>query len=137
MKDFHEQNENPIAKVVADALENIKSIVDMDTIVGSPLNMGDEVVAYPIIKITIGLVAGGGQYSNKMIVRKAGTKFPFAGGTSTGFTAEPIGFLIVNKGEHQLITMQNKNAWSNVMEKVGDALSDYLKNLAKKEVKKE
>ncbi len=139
MKNFQDKNStsNPIAQLVADALENIKSFVDMDIIVGNAISMGDGVVAYPIIKITLGLVSGGGQYANKMIVRKVGNCYPFAGGTGAGFTAEPMGFLIVSKGEHQLITMQNKNAWSSVMNKVGEALSDYLKSLAKKEIKKD
>lgn len=139
MKDYQDKNflTNPIAQLVADALDNIKTFVDMDTIVGNAISMGEGVVAYPIIKITLGLVTGGGQYANKMIVRKTGNCYPFAGGTGAGFTAEPMGFLIVNKGEHQLITMQNKNAWSSVMNKVGDALSDYLKSLAKNEIKKD
>ncbi len=139
MKNFQDKNStsNPIAQLVTDALENIKSFVDMDTIVGNAISMGDGVVAYPIIKITLGLVSGGGQYANKMIVRKVDNCYPFAGGTGAGFTAEPMGFLIVSKGEHQLITMQNKNAWSSVMNKVGEALSDYLKSLAKKEIKKD
>lgn len=135
MKDYVDNTKSPIAQLVSDALESIKSLVDMDTIVGNAIDMGGGVVAYPIIKITIGLVTGGGQYANKMIVRK-GNNFPFAGGTGSGFTAEPMGFLIVNKGEHQLITMQNQNAWANVMDKVGDALSDYLKSVAKNGAKK-
>lgn len=136
MKDSQDEMQNPIAQLVADALDNIKTLVDMDTIVGNPLDMGGGVVAYPIIKITIGLVTGGGQYANKMVVRK-GNNFPFAGGTGSGFTAEPMGFLIVNNGEHQMITMQNQNAWANVMDKVGDALSDYLKAVAKNGAKKD
>lgn len=137
MKECQDKTQNPIAQLVADALDNIKSLVDMDTIVGSAIDMGGGVVAYPIIKITIGLITGGGQYANKMIVRKTGNNFPFAGGTGSGFTAEPMGFLIVSKGEHQLITMQNQNAWANVMDKVGDALSDYLKSVAKNGIKKD
>ena len=136
MKDSCKENKNPIAKLVSDALENIKQYVDMDTIVGKPLEMDKGVIAYPIIKVTLGVVAGGGQYANKMIVRKMSNEYPFAGGTGAGFTAEPIGFLIVNKGQHQLITIQNENAWSEILSKVGGALSDYLKNLSKTAIKK-
>jgi len=135
MKDMRE-NKNPIASIVSDALEHIKSLVDVETVMGAPLKMGEQVTAYPIVKITVGVVSGGGQYANKLIVRKE-NNFPFAGGTGAGFSAEPIGFLVVNKNEHQLITIQNKNAWAEVMEKVGDGLSQYLKNVAKNGVKKE
>ncbi len=134
MKDIREYN-NPIANIVSDALEHIKSLVDVETVMGAPLKMGEQVVAYPIVKITVGVVSGGGQYANKMIVRKD-VSLPFAGGTGAGFTAEPIGFLVVNKNEHQLITIQNKNKWAEIMEKVGDGLSQYLKNIAKNGGKK-
>ena len=137
MKDLEKDRENPIAKLVRDALENVKNYIEVDTLVGKPLDMGDGVMAYPIIKVTLGVVAGGGQYANKRIVRKTGNCYPFAGGTGAGFTAEPMGFLVVKSGEHQLITIQNENAWANVMQKVGDALSDYLKTLAKKGIKKD
>ena len=129
MKDIHE-SKNPIASLVSDALEHIKSLVDVETVMGAPLKMGEQVTAYPVVKITVGVVSGGGQYANKLVARKDAT-FPFAGGTGAGFTAEPIGFLVVNKNEHQLITIQNKNKWAEVMEKVGDGLSQYLKNVAK------
>ena len=109
----------------------------MDTIIGKPLYMGENVTAYPIIKVTLGVVAGGGQYANKMIVRKLSNSYPFAGGTGAGFTAEPVGFLIVSNGEHKLITIQNENAWAETMNKVGGAVSDYLKNLSKNINKKE
>ncbi len=128
MKDT--EKSNPIASIVSDALQHIKSLVDVETVMGAPLKMGEQVTAYPIVKITVGVVSGGGQYANKLIVRKD-NNFPFAGGTGAGFTAEPIGFLVVNKNEHQLITIQNKNAWAEVMEKVGDGLGQYLKNIAK------
>ncbi len=134
MKDI--PHKNPISGLVEEALEHIKTLVDVETVVGSPLIMGDDVSAYPIIKITMGVISGGGQYANKLIVRKH-ANFPFAGGTGAGFTAEPIGFLIVNKGEHQLITIQNKNAWTDVLSKVGDGLEEYLKNVALSSMKKE
>ena len=131
MKTFSQDNNNPIAKLIGEAMDNLKHYVDMDTIIGKPLDMGNGVTAYPIIKITFGVVAGGGQYANKMIVRKMNNAYPFAGGTGTGFTAEPIGFLIVTKGEHKLITIQNENAWAETLNKVGSSLADYLKNLGK------
>lgn len=135
MKDSLKDKNNPIATLVADALENIKQYVDMDTIVGKALDMGEGVFAYPIIKVTLGVVAGGGQYANKMIVRKIANSYPFAGGTGAGFTAEPIGFLIVKNGQHELVTIQNENAWAETLNKVGNALSDYLKTISKKQKK--
>lgn len=139
MKDMQNDNNGAscIKNLIQDALQSIKNYVDMDTLIGEPLSMGDEVLAYPIIKVSVGIVAGGGQYSNKLIIKKGRQVYPFAGGTGAGFSAEPIGFLIVNKGKQELVTIQNENAWAETISKLGDGLSSYLKNLSKNKQNKE
>ena len=135
MENSQGENNNPIKGLIQDALQSIKNYVDMDTLIGEPLTMGENVLAYPIIRVSIGIVAGGGQYSNKLIVKKGRPAYPFVGGTGAGFSAEPIGFLMVNNGKQELITIQNENAWSEAVSKLGDGLGSYLKNIAKKQNK--
>ncbi len=138
MKDEREEvKSNPVSGLLNEALKNIKTYIDMDTLIGDPLSMGEGVVAYPIIKISVGVLAGGGQYANKLLLRKGRQVYPFAGGTGAGFSAEPVGFFVVNKGVHNLITIQNENAFSEAIEKVGEGLSQYLKSLSKKQKKRE
>lgn len=138
MKEIPENNQgSPLNNLLNEALKNIKNYVDMDTLIGEPLTMGENTLAYPIIKIMVGVVAGGGQYANKFLIKKAHTGLPFAGGTSAGFTAEPIGFLVVSGDKHDLITIQNENAWSQALAKFGDGFGDYLKNVAKNQQKKD
>lgn len=126
---------SPINGLFNQALHDIKTYVDMDTLIGSPLAMGENTLAYPIIKVTVGVMAGGGQYANKLMIKKSHHTYPFAGGTGAGFTAEPVGFLVVSNGKHDLITIQNENAWANTISKVGDGLNEYLKKLAKNQAK--
>lgn len=135
MENSQGKNENQIKSMIENALSSIKNYVDMDTLIGDPLEMGGNVKAYPIIKVMVGIVAGGGQYSNKLIIKRGRPEYPFVGGTGAGFSAEPIGFLVVNKGKQELITIQNENAWANAVSKVGEGLSTYLKNVAKKQSK--
>ncbi len=139
MKNFQDENNgsSSIKGLIENALGSIKNYVDMDTLIGEPLTMGEGVLAYPIIKVSVGIVAGGGQYSNKLIVKKGRSVYPFVGGTGAGFSAEPIGFLIVNKGKQELVTIQNENAWSETISKLGDGLSNYLKNISKNKQNKE
>ncbi len=131
-----QNRENLIKGLIQDALGSIKNYVDMDTLIGEPLNMGEQVLAYPIIKVSVGVVAGGGQYSNKLIIKRGKSVYPFVGGTGAGFSAEPVGFLIVSKGKHELVTIQNENAWAETMKKLGDGISSYLKNIAKQQKNK-
>lgn len=135
MENSQGKNDNQIKNLIENALSSIKNYVDMDTLIGDPLEMGKDVMAYPIIKVTVGIVAGGGQYSNKLIIKRGRQSYPFVGGTGAGFCAEPIGFLVVNQGKQELITIQNENAWADAISKVGDGLSTYLKNVVKKQNK--
>ncbi len=135
MENSQERNDNQIKNLLQDTLHSIKNYIDMDTLIGEPLAMGENVTAYPIIKVSVGIVAGGGQYSNKLIIKRGRQLYPFVGGTGAGFSAEPIGFLVVNKGKQELITIQNENAWADAISKVGDGLSAYLKNVVKKQNK--
>ena len=132
MKEYG-KDDNPNLGLLGEALQNIKSCVDMDTLIGEPLSMGEGVLAYPIIKITVGVVAGGGQYASKFLIKKGKNGYPFAGGTGTGFTAEPVGFLVVNKDSQNLITIQNQNAFANTINKIGEGFGEYLKNISKKQ----
>ncbi len=120
-----------IEQLINGALGNIKTLVDMETVIGDAIDMGNDCKAYPIIKISVGIVAGGGEYSNKLIIRRD-KSYPFAGGTGAGFTAEPIGFLVSRPDGCEMITVQSKNAMSNLMEKMGDVMANYLKKVANK-----
>ena len=129
-----DQQKTKIDDMISNAIGDIKKLVNMETVVGNAIDMGNDCKAYPIIKITVGLIAGGGEYSNKIIVRKR-QSYPFAGGTGAGFTAEPVGFLISRPTGCEMVSMQAKNSVSNVMEKLSDAMAEYIKKIAKKEGK--
>ena len=56
-----------IDKLIEGTIENLKSVVDSNNIVGKPIVNGDLVVV-PISKITFGFVAGGGEYGDRKSV---------------------------------------------------------------------
>lgn len=129
-----EQQKTKLDEMITNTIGDIKKLVNMETVVGDAIDMGNDCKAYPIIKITVGLIAGGGEYSNKIIVRKRQC-YPFAGGTGAGFTAEPVGFIISRPTGCEMVSIQAKNTVSNVVEKLSDAMAEYIKKVAKKEGK--
>ncbi|MBR7091500.1 MAG: hypothetical protein IKC79_03530 [Clostridia bacterium] len=131
-----ERSRTKIDEMISNAIGDIKKLVNMETVVGDAIDMGNDCKAYPIIKITVGMIAGGGEYSNKIIVRKR-QSYPFAGGTGAGFTAEPIGFLISTPNGCEMVSMQAKNAVSGVIDKLSDAMAEYIKKVAKREEKRD
>lgn len=55
--------EHPIQGLMQTAMENIKGMVDVNTIVGDPVNTPDGSVILPISKVAFGFAAGGSDYN--------------------------------------------------------------------------
>ena len=123
--------DSPIGELIGQTLSNVKNMIDSQTMIGEPIDMGAGCVAYPVVKITVGVVNGGGEYSAKKLSKKA-TRFPFAGGSGTAICSEPIGFLINTNGEITFSTIESKNITGEIIKKLTDVLNAYVQNLAKK-----
>ena len=64
LKDITEVNKNNISEIMETAIEEIRSMVDADTIIGNPIAAG-EVTVIPVSKITFGIASGGVDLKNK------------------------------------------------------------------------
>lgn len=92
--------EHPIKGLMTTAMESIKEMVDVNTIVGDAVQTPDGTVIIPISRVTFGFAAGGGEYRTD-ISNKSRTdyndeegseqhgKFPFAGGSGAGVSINP------------------------------------------------
>lgn len=130
MQNQDNQGKKSVDELMDATIENVKNILRMQTIVGDAIDMGEGCKAYPVIKITVGLVSGGGEYSAKKIDRHA-PHLPFAGGSGAGFTAEPVGFVINNRGVVTFSTVNNKNMTTEILKKLTDALTKYIDKILK------
>ena len=110
-----ECEKNPIEAIMAEAMSKLKSVIDVNTVVGNPITTADGNTIIPISKVSAGFIVGGGEYS-KSANKKQPLDFPFAGGTGSGFSINPIGFLIENKNGVKLINVDDKSAYENVLE---------------------
>jgi len=54
----------PVESVLDQTLKNLKTIVDVDCIVGEPLSY-EGCTIVPVSKISVGFVSGGGEYDIK------------------------------------------------------------------------
>jgi sporulation protein YtfJ len=88
------------------AMESIKEMVDVNTVVGDPVESPDGSVIVPVSRVTFGFAAGGGEYETGERERRSGgdgTEMPFAGGSGAGVTVQPVGFLVVGQGTVRLL----------------------------------
>ncbi|GHU68719.1 hypothetical protein FACS1894184_11380 [Clostridia bacterium] len=101
-------DKHPISSLMSTTMENIKDMVDVNTVVGDPVTTGDGTTIIPISRVSFGFVSGGGEYNAARddSVRDAsstanysGEEMPFAGGTGAGVSVHPMGFLVVGQGQ--------------------------------------
>lgn len=92
-------SDHPIQGLMKTAMENLKEMVDVNTIIGDPVETPDGSVIMPVSKVGFGFAAGGSEF---VIEQHRGTdsqdehKHPFGGGSGGGVSITPIAFLVVN-----------------------------------------
>ena len=85
---------NKIKEVMDSAMENLKPIIDSNIIIGKMIS-GEGVSIIPITKVTLGFVAGGGEYYSELKEIRKETEYPFSGGSGGGVSVSPIGFVVI------------------------------------------
>ena len=81
--------EHNIESIMNVTLDNLKAMVDADTIIGTPITVG-EVTLIPISKVSFGLATGGSDIPSKS------PNALFGGGGGAGVSVTPIAFLSVS-----------------------------------------
>ncbi|WP_129596210.1 GerW family sporulation protein [Anaerophilus nitritogenes] len=113
---------HPIEALMKTTMESLKDMVDVNTIVGDPVESPDGTVIIPISKVSFGFASGGGEYTKNNSSQVSNTneeedkKLPFAGGTGAGVSVQPVAFMVVGNGEMKLLPVdQNANMVDNVI----------------------
>ena len=97
-------NENKFDTMFKTSFENIKGMLDSNTVVGNAIELSNGTTIVPISKLSVGFATGGldsgatAQKSNK-----------FGGGGGSGMTVTPVGFLVIDKfGKTDFISVEGK-----------------------------
>ena len=127
-----ENYSNRIEEVMTSAMKNLKSLVDVDIVVGNTI-FADGLSIVPLTKVTLGFVSGGGEYYSELKEIKKGAEYPFTGGSGGGLSLQPIGFLVIKNKQVELIKIDSKSAVEKLIEAVPEVAKFFSKNFGKKE----
>ncbi len=116
------ENKKPVENVLEETLKNLRTIIDVDCIVGKPI-VKDKVTIIPISKVSVGFVSGGGEYNKDKHTRNL--TYPFAGGSGGGCNLTPIGFLSITEKGVEFI----KITPDNNVEKLIDIANSFVKSI--------
>ena len=118
-------DKHPIESLMTTTMENIREMVDVATVIGDPISAGNGATVIPISRVSLGFVAGGGEYAVRDSHRApTDTALPFAGGTGTGVCVSPVGFLVVNGDCVRLLPAQHYEPTDRIIELVPQVLTE-------------
>ncbi|WP_347549286.1 GerW family sporulation protein [Pseudalkalibacillus hwajinpoensis] len=106
-------SEHPIEGLMQTAMENLKDMIDVNTIIGDPVETPDGSVILTVSKVGFGFAAGGSEFmlkkQNQQNQRDQNQSKgePFGGGSGGGVSITPIAFLIVSAGDIKMIHLDN------------------------------
>lgn len=98
--------DHPIQGLMKAAMENLKEMVDVNTIVGEPVQTADGGVVLTVSKVAFGFGAGGSDFQTNDGQRANGNP-AFGGGSAGGVSITPVAFLVVNKDGVNILHLQN------------------------------
>lgn len=122
--------QHPIDTMMQTTMEQIRSMVDVNTVVGTPVCGTHDTTIIPISKVSFGFVAGGGEYTAENQRSRAVTaeNYPFAGGTGAGVSVQPVGFLVVDEDSVKMLPAQTSGAMERVVEMLPQLLEELSQN---------
>ena len=89
------EKQHPLTDLMGTAMEKIRTMVDANTIIGTPIQTGD-VTLIPVSRLSFGIASGGSDFTTKNQKPEADTSF--GGGSGASAKLEPVAFLII-RGE--------------------------------------
>ena len=84
------ENENTMKDMIQNALEQVRTMMGADTVIGQPIKLENGATVIPVSKVLMGFATGGLDLPAK---EKDTGKKNFGGGGGTGVTIFPVGFL--------------------------------------------
>ena len=122
---------HPIEGIMTTTMENIRDMVDVNTVIGDAITTADGTTVIPISRVSFGFVAGGGEYTVQSHGRQeppqTKQELPFAGGTGAGVTVQPLGFLVTGPDQIRLLPAQPYAPVDRIIELVPQTLCE-IKN---------
>jgi sporulation protein YtfJ len=119
------ERDTKIDNLIGTAMKSLNNLIDVNTVIGKPINTADGTVIIPVSKVTMGFVTGGGEYGEIKVLKKD-KNYPFGGGSGAVLSMKPYGFLIDNGKGFKLVSANNEP-----LEKIIDSAQELLSRMTK------
>ncbi len=111
---------HPIEGIMGVSMEKIREMVDVNTIIGDPINSPEGTTIIPVSKVSFGFASGGSDLPTAAAEK-------FGGGAGAGVTVKPVAFIVIKSdGDVQLLELGAK---SSPVEGVIDAIPGLIEKI--------
>ena len=118
-----EKKQQPLESLMGTTIEKIKQMVDVNTVVGTPIASPDGTIIVPVSKVSYGFASGGSSF----VAKSAPNKDLFGGGTGAGVSVSPIAFIVISNGDAKVLTIDPPN--TGVAEKALAMAPDVIEKI--------
>ena len=141
-------SEHPIEGIMLTAMNSIEDMIDVNTIIGEPIETSSGIVIIPISKVSFGFAAGGSEFKGETIdeYKKKDKdesiqyRLPFGGGSGAGVTINPVSFLIVQGDKVKLLHVNHSSCIDKILDyipEVIEKIDEIMNTKEDKNIKKE
>ena len=136
-------SEHPIEGLMLTAMNSIEDMIDVNTIIGEPIETSNGIVIIPISKVSFGFAAGGSEFNGETIDEynkrdkdeQIQYRLPFGGGSGAGISINPIAFVIIQEDVVKLLPVDHSDPIDKILdympdliEKANTAMNKYIQN---------
>ncbi len=119
-------NDTNFTNLIKNTMENLKSMIDVETIIGDPIITSNDITIIPLSKLTFGFISGGSEIPLKTNSNLKDA-YPFGGGSSSGVSIKPIALLVVKNDSIRLIPVNSSNS-SKILDSIPQ-LINFIEDL--------
>lgn len=135
-------SEHPIESLMMTVMTSIQDMVDVNTIIGEPIETTNGITIIPISKVCFGFAAGGSEFSGETIKEynrkdkdeEIEYKLPFGGGAGAGVSINPVAFIVVQEDTVKLMPVDHSSCLDKILDYVPD-LMQRMSNMFNKTMK--
>ncbi|MGL4740684.1 MAG: GerW family sporulation protein [Sarcina sp.] len=103
------ENKHPIENLMKSTMENLKNMIDVNTIVGEGIRSPDGSFILPISKVSFGFASGGSEFPKTKDSLTPDGRYPFSGGSGSGVSVKPVAFLVIHGEDIRLLPVDANN----------------------------
>ncbi|GMB10299.1 MAG: GerW family sporulation protein [Candidatus Improbicoccus devescovinae] len=116
---------NNVENLMSASVTSIKGLLDSNSVIGEPMKINPKVTLIPISKVSYGLAIGGSDFATK----KSDKGSVFGGGSGSGITISPVGFLVIIDDEVKFLQV---DAFSGAVDRAVAMAPDVISKIIKK-----